>query len=73
MASLLLGNGASLGRMLALFILFSIPIGCFALWFGWQARKVGRTRVTLAMVWMALFCFGSAFIVGGWAWLFSQS
>lgn len=59
--------------MLALFILFSIPIGCFALWFGWQAKKVNRPRIVLAMAWVALLCFGSAFLVGGWTWLYANS
>jgi len=56
--------------MLVIFLLFSIPIGCFATWFGWKAYQVGKKNITLAMAWIAFLCFGSALLVGGWGYLF---
>jgi len=56
--------------LLALFLLFSLPIGCFAVWFGWKAYQVEKRSVAFAMAWIAFFCFASALLVGSWSYLF---
>ncbi|WP_083530410.1 hypothetical protein [Mariprofundus micogutta] len=55
--------------MLAIFLLFSIPIGCFASWFGWKAYQAGRKNIVFAMAWVAFLCFSSALLIGGWAFI----
>ncbi|OIO72687.1 MAG: hypothetical protein AUJ57_05530 [Zetaproteobacteria bacterium CG1_02_53_45] len=55
--------------MLAFLLLFSIPIGCFASWFGWKAYQVGKKNVVFAMAWVAFLCFGSALLLAGWGYL----
>ncbi|ATX80985.1 hypothetical protein Ga0123462_0106 [Mariprofundus ferrinatatus] len=56
--------------LLAIFLIFSIPVGCFASWFAWHAHKAGRRNIVLAMGWVALLSFGSALLIGGWSYLF---
>ena len=55
--------------MLLIFLLFSIPIGCFCSWFAWKAHKVGRKHIVYAMSWVAFLCFGSALLFGSWAYI----
>jgi len=54
--------------LLFLFILLSLPIGCFALWFGWKAHQAGKRNVVFAMGWLALISFGMAVLSAGWAY-----
>ncbi len=54
--------------LLLLFLLLSLPIGCFALWFAWKAHRVGKRNVVLAMGWLALISFGTALLCAGWAY-----
>jgi len=56
--------------LLALFFLLSLPIGCFAAWFGWKAYQVGKKNVALAMAWVAFLSLGSALLIDGWSYLF---
>jgi len=53
--------------ILMLFILLSVPIGCFCAWFAWKAWKVGRMDVVKTMAVLALCCFATAALAGGWA------
>jgi len=55
--------------MLVIFLLFSIPIGLFASWFGWKAYHVGRKKIVFAMAWIAFLCFGSVLLFGSWAYI----
>jgi len=55
--------------LLVIFLLLSIPIGCFCLWFAWKAHQVRRKRVVHGMLLMAFFSFASALLVGGWAYI----
>jgi len=55
--------------MLTIFLLFSIPLGLFSLWFGWHAWKVGRRRLAVGMGCLALFSFTTALLFFGWVWL----
>ncbi len=54
--------------LLLLFLLLSLPIGCFALWFAWKAHRVGKRNVVLAMGWLALISFGTALLCAAWAY-----
>lgn len=62
--------GYLLQMFLAIFLMFSIPIGCFSLWVAWQAYRAGKRHVMLAMGWVALLSFISALLAGGWGYLF---
>jgi len=53
-----------------LFVLLSIPLGCFCLWFGWKAWRVGRRDVVVTMGILAFFCFATALLSIGWAYLY---
>jgi len=55
--------------LLVFFLLLSIPIGCFCLWFAWKAHQVGRKQVVRGMLIMAFISFASAFLFGGWGYL----
>jgi len=55
--------------LLVIFLLLSIPIGCFCTWFAWKAHQVGRKKVVSGMLLMAFFSFASALLVGGWSYL----
>jgi len=55
--------------LLVLFLLLSIPIGCFCTWFAWKAHQVGRPMVVRGMLFMAFLSFASALLVGGWSYL----
>lgn len=55
--------------MLLIFLLISIPMGCFCLWFAWKAHNVGKKHAVYAMSWVAFLCFGSALLFGGWAYI----
>jgi len=72
-----LGNISTIASLtlmlLALFFLLSIPIGCFAIWFGWKAYQVGKKSTALAMGWIALLSFGTALLAAGWGYLFVTS
>jgi len=53
--------------ILLLFILMSVPLGCFCAWFAWKAYKVGRMDVVKTMSVLAICCFLTALLAGGWA------
>jgi len=55
--------------ILMLFVLMSVPLGCFCCWFAWQAWKVGRMDVVKTMAVLAICCFITALLAGGWALL----
>jgi len=55
--------------LLVIFLILSIPIGCFCLWFAWKAHQVGRKKVVNGMLLMALFSFAAALLVGSWSYI----
>jgi hypothetical protein len=55
--------------LLTLFVLLSIPIGVFCAWFAYRAFKVGRRSTAITFSGLALACFATAGLVGGWALL----
>jgi len=63
------GRVSLLGMLLVIFLLLSIPIGCFCTWFAWKAHQVGRKKVMHGMLLVAFFSFASALLFGGWSYL----
>jgi ABC-type Fe3+ transport system permease subunit len=53
--------------LLMLFILLSIPIGGFCAWFAYRAHKVGKRSTAISFSGMALACFATAGLFGGFA------
>jgi hypothetical protein len=53
-----------------LFVVLSVPLGCFCLWFAWQAKKVGRRDMVITMSVIAFLCFATALLAGAWTYLF---
>jgi len=58
--------------LLLLFILLSVPIGGFAIWFAWKAHRAGKRNVTLAMGWLALLSLATALLTAGWLYAIWQ-
>jgi len=54
---------------LGLFVLLSIPLALFCVWFARQAWKAGRRRLAAGMLLLSLLCLLTAGLSGGWMWL----
>ncbi|HXH64763.1 MAG TPA: hypothetical protein VNH42_04540 [Mariprofundaceae bacterium] len=48
------------------FVMLSIPIGVFCAWFAYRAFRIGRRSTAITFSGLALVCFATAGLVGGW-------
>lgn len=52
--------------LLLIFIMFSLPLTMFAIWFGWKAHQAGKPHAVRAMAWLAAISLLTSLAFGFW-------
>ncbi len=54
--------------LLLIFIMFSLPLTAFAIWFGWKAHQAGKPHAVRAMAWLATLGLLTSLVFGFWVY-----